>query len=236
MLGDLRAVKSAAEIARLEAASALGSRAIDAMLDAAEPGRTHGEVMRAGMEVMVPAGAVHYNSFMRSGRGGNAPSFVDSRFPTYGASEPLAEGQWFHVGISGVLDGYYFDLARSTPVGAPTAEQIRAFEAAVACVEAGIEAIRPGAVAGDVARAGARTLDELGFDMGGAFSGFGHGVGLGWDSPWLIPDDDTPLVPGMVLCVERTARHQGYSGDFEETVVVTGEGARRITDARIRRW
>ena len=236
LLGDLRAVKSAGEIDRLEAASKLGSRAIDAMLDAAAPGTTHGEVMLAGMEVMVPAGALHYNSFMRSGTGGNAPTFVASRFPTYGADQPLADGQWFHVGISGVLDGYYFDLARSTPIGAPTAEQIRAFEAAVACVEAGIAAVRPGAVAADVARAGARTLEELGFDMGGAFSGFGHGIGLGWDSPWLIPGDETPLVPGMVLCIERTVRLQGYSGDFEETVVVTGEGARRITDARIRRW
>ncbi len=56
------------------------------------------------------------------------------------------------------------------------------------------------------------------------------------DSPWLIPDDHTPLKPGMVLCVERSVRHNGYYGDFEETVLGTDAGAELLTDAVVRRW
>ena len=40
----------------------------------------------------------------------------------------------------------------------------------------------------------------------------------------------------MVLCVERSVRHDGYYGDFEETVLVTGDGCELLTDAVIRRW
>ena len=44
------------------------------------------------------------------------------------------------------------------------------------------------------------------------------------------------LVPGMVLCLEKTLSRGGYLGDFEETVIVTEQGVERITDAPIRRW
>ena len=66
--------------------------------------------------------------------------------------------------------------------------------------------------------------------------GIFDGVGLGWDSPWLNPGEPTKLVPGMVLCLEKTLSRGGYLGDFEETVLVTEQGVERITDAPIRRW
>ncbi len=51
-----------------------------------------------------------------------------------------------------------------------------------------------------------------------------------------MPGDETVLEPGMVLCVERSVKRDGYSGDFEETVLVTETGADLLTSARIRRW
>jgi Xaa-Pro aminopeptidase len=236
ILAELRAIKSPAEIARLEAASRLGSRMIETMMEAAVPGATHGDVVAAGLDVLVPARGALYNSFMASGRGGPNPTLTRCNFPTWGAKTPLAEGEWFRIGISGVLDGYCFDLARACPIGKAVPDQVAAFEAALAVIDAGIGAIRPGATAGDVARAGAAKQDELGFAWKGVFSGLGHGLGLGWDSPWLVPDDATPIVPGMVLCLEKTLMRDGWLGDFEETVVVTADGARLITDARRRYW
>ena len=110
------------------------------------------------------------------------------------------------------------------------------FESAIACVETGIEAIRPGATAADLAKAGLGKQQALGYDLTGVFSGLGHGIGLGWDSPWLAPTDHTKIEPGMVLCFERTVQKDGYLGDFEETVHVTEDGPVKITDARIRWW
>ena len=236
ILGRLRMIKSPAEVEKLRHASRVGCRATEAMLERARAGATHGEVVAAGMEVLVARGGVLYNSFMSSGRGGNDPTEVAGGFPTWGSDEPLEDGDWFHVGLSGAVDGYYFDHARSKPVGRPTAEQIRAFEAPMLAVQAAIAEIRPGVAASRVARAGREKLESLGFAFEGAFKGFGHGVGLGWDSPWLIESDRAVLEKNMVLCVERSVRHMGYVGDFEETVVVTDDGCELLTDARVRWW
>lgn len=236
ILGTLRAVKSAGEIERLRDASRIGSRMMDTMMDAAVPGATHADVLAEGMAVLIPAGGMLYNSFMASGRGGDEPHAVRSTFPTWASPEVLVEGQWFRTGISGVLNGYYFDLARARAIGMATNTQIDAFEAAIAVIEAAKAAILPGATAGDIARAGMARQAELGYPPGGVFSGLGHGVGMGWDVPWLNAEDTTPLRPNMVLCLEKTLSRDGWLGDFEETVVVTETGCETITDAVIRRW
>jgi Xaa-Pro aminopeptidase len=70
----LRAVKSAAEIECLRMASRLGSRMMDAMMEAAEPGASHADIVAAGMQALVPAGGILYNSFMSSGTGGDNPT------------------------------------------------------------------------------------------------------------------------------------------------------------------
>ena len=103
-------------------------------------------------------------------------------------------------------------------------------------VQAAMAKVRPGVTASEVARAGREKLEELGFEFEGAFKGFGHGVGLGWDSPWLIESDHTVLEKDMVLCVERSVRHMCYVGDFEETILVTENGYEKLTDARVKWW
>lgn len=237
ILAGLRAVKSPAEIARLRAAAEIGSRTIEAMMAAAVPGATHGDVVAAGMQVLVPAGGILYNSFMASGKGGDRPSIVRSSFPTWAAPAPLEEGQWLRLGISGVLDGYYFDVSRSRAIGAASNRQVDAFEAAIAVVEEGIAALnRANVSAGDVATAGLRKQEAMGYPLKGVFSGLGHGIGLGWDSPWLVPQEKMKLVPGMVLNFERTLMQDGYLGDFEETVLLTESGVERLTNAQTRFW
>lgn len=236
ILGRLRMVKSPGEVAMLRRASQVGSRATEAMLERAVPGATHGEVVAAGVEVLVTAGGILYNSFMSSGKGGNNPVIAASSFPTWGSDDVLEDGDWFHVGISGAIDGYYFDHARSKPVGHATAEQIRVFEAPLLAVREAMAIVRPGVTAADIARAGREKLESLGFELEGSFKGFGHGIGLGWDSPWLVESDHTLIEENMVLCVERSVRHMGYVGDFEETVVVTKDGCKLLTDARVRWW
>ncbi|WP_137388951.1 M24 family metallopeptidase [Rhodoligotrophos defluvii] len=236
LIAGLRAVKSAAEIEMLRHASRLGSRMMDAMMAAVAPGVTHGEIVAAGLQTIVPEGGILYNSFMASGRGGENPKVVRRSFPTWGAPDRLEAGDWIRFGISGVYGGYVFDLARARSVGPATKTQVELFEAAIGCIEAGIAAVKPGATAGDLAQAGLGRQQALGFELKSVFSGLGHGVGLGWDSPWLTIGEPTPIVPGMVLCFERTLSRDGYLGDFEETVVVTDDGAELITDAVKRYW
>ncbi len=236
ILARLRSIKSLAEVEHLAVAAEIGSRTIEAMLDRAVVGATHGDVVAAGMQVLVPAGGILYNSFMASGTGGERPSACRSIFPTWAHPAPLEDGQWLRLGISGVFDGYYFDLSRSKAIGKATNRQIDAFEAAISVVEAGIETIRRDASAAEVAQAGIRKQQELGYPVEGVFSGLGHGLGMGWDAPWLVPDDHTPLVENMVINVEKTLEMDGYVGDFEESVLVTRHGHEVLTKAPKRHW
>lgn len=236
ILYELRKIKSPGEIDMLRRAARIGSRTIEAMMEAAKPGATHGEVVAAGQAILNAAGGALYNSFMASGCGGAEPVLIKSNFPTWGSSQPLEDGHWLRLGISGVVDGYVFDVSRSRAIGEATNAQIAAFEAAIDVVEAGIAAIRPGAKASELAAAGKAKQEELGFPLTGVFSGLGHGIGMGWDSPWIAPGDDTEIRPGMVLNFEKTLTRDGYLGDFEETVVVTEKGVEKLTDARIRYW
>jgi Xaa-Pro aminopeptidase len=231
ILTNLRRDKSPAEIAMLRHASAVGSRMIDTMMAAVVPGASHGEIIAAGMQTLMPAGGILYNSFMASGRGGDNPKMVRNNFPTWGNMERIETGDWFRAGISGMVGGYLFDLSRSKAVGPATNRQIDLFEGAISCVETGIESIKPGATASDLAVAGLGRQKQLGFEIKGVFPGLGHGIGLGWDAPWLTPGDTTPIVPGMVLCFERTITQDGYLGDFEDTVLVTENGIEMLTDA-----
>ena len=236
ILSRLRSVKSPAEVEHLAAAAEIGSKTIEAMLDRAVAGATHGDVVAAGQQVLVPAGGILYNSFMASGTGGDHPTACRSIFPTWANPAPLEDGQWLRLGISGVFAGYYLDVSRSKAIGKATNRQIDAFEAAISVVEAGIEAIHGEASAAELAVAGIRKQQELGYPMEGVFSGLGHGIGMGWDAPWLVPDDHTPLVENMVINLEKTLAMDGYVGDFEESVLITRHGHEVLTKARKRHW
>jgi len=236
ILAQLRAVKSPAEIALLRRSAHIGSRMIEAMMAAAVPGATHGDVVAAGLQVLVPARGMLYNSFMASGRGGEAPVLVKSNFPTWGSKQPLENGMWLRLGISGVVDGYYFDVSRSKAIGPASTRQIELFEASIASVEAGIAATRAGTTAGEIGDAGLKKQEDMGFPIKGVFSALGHGIGLGWDSPWLARGDKTLIVPNMVLNYERTITKDGYLGDYEESVLVTADGLERLTSAQQRFW
>jgi len=232
----LKAVKTPGEIELLRRASELGSRSIDAMMAAAKAGMNHGEALSAAMNVLLPARAILYNAFIRSGTGGPEPRFVRSALPTWGSSETLEDGEFLCAGLSGVLDGYYFDLARCRPVGRVSNAMIDCFESTIAVVEAGIAAAQPGVTGEQVMQAGAAKQAELGFPKSGNFQGFGHGIGLGWDDPWLAPGVTKQLEPGMVICVEKWLMRDGYAGDYEDTILIKPDGNEKITDAQMRWW
>ena len=101
---------------------------------------------------------------------------------------------------------------------------------------AGVKYYAQADAAGAVAEAGLRRQEAMGYPLTSVFSGLGHGLGLGWDMPWLVTGDKTPLKPNMVLNFERTVSRDGYVGDFEETILLTENGSELLTDAQLRFW
>jgi Xaa-Pro aminopeptidase len=82
----------------------------------------------------------------------------------------------------------------------------------------------------------ARSIPEEKPEMEG-FPAFGHGIGLMWEGPWIMPGDETPLEPGMYLGIELLLGHPSMGGAmFEENGLVTEDGFEILTDARRRWW
>jgi Xaa-Pro aminopeptidase len=223
----LRRRKSAAEVALLRHACAIGTRALDALIGAAQPGATEGDAIAAAAAEVHRAGAALYVHVLSTG---DALEHYASRpLPGYRAEHVLDAGDPARTDLVLVYEGYYCDFGRSWVIGGGAAnpryaEQVRALRAAL---DAAIGAARPGATAGDVARAGA-----------GALSGaleptypphWGHGLGMGWEGPWLVAESREPLDACTALAIEATLRGPAGIVAGEEDVLVAGGGGEVLT-------
>ncbi len=65
----------------------------------------------------------------------------------------------------------------------------------------------------------------------------GHGIGLGWELPWLTPTSEIVLEPGMTIAVEQHVSRPGAGTmRYEETVLVTEGEPEIMTASCPARW
>jgi Xaa-Pro aminopeptidase len=226
LLAPLRRVKSPAEQDLLRAAAAVGRAAIGAGLEAAVEGATEQLVAAEAARVAVSHGAAVVNIFTDVGGPGRGPRA--RRFPSFADAEPIRAGDLVTLDMSAALDGYWFDFCRTVVVG----EDRHGGAAAIAAARRLVDVVVAGLVAGSTVReAIAPALELPGVRerlAEGSFGAFGHGLGLGFEDPWLTVDDPTPLVAGMSIAVEASARRGDLVAGHEENVLVT-DGAPEVT-------
>lgn len=244
LVEKVRMVKSDAELDVIRRSAAIGSRSMDAMTASVTEGATEAEAVAEASRVLIAAGGVLYDAASASGP--SAAGFTSARLPSADPMRRFVRGDMFHVDYYGAYGGYFFDFARSRVVGDdPTPVQRALVEGTIALVSQVCAAIRPGRTAGEVYATGAKAYEALEIvhalppveqEMEG-FPAFGHGIGLMWEGPWIMPDDPTVLAPGMVLGVEILIGHPDVGGAmFEENGVVTEAGFEVLTDARKIWW
>jgi Xaa-Pro aminopeptidase len=240
----LRIHKSPAEIEVIRRACALGSRSMDAMMEAVVEGATEAEAVAAAAQTLYAGGGTLYDAACASGP--NAHGYTHARLPSADPIRRMERGDLFHVDFYGAYGGYYFDFARARVVGdEPTDTQRRLVEGTIECVEHICDAIRPGMTAGELYAVGeawmgsselVRSIPEETPEMEG-FPAFGHGIGLMWEGPWVMPGEPTPLEPGMHLGIELLLGHPSIGGAmFEQNVLVADDGFELLTHARKRWW
>ncbi len=232
----LRLVKSPAERALLRAASAIGSRAVTAIMRACQPGATEAEAAAAGIAIVVAEGAALHGISISSGP--HAHHYAQSQPAPYDARRALAAGEMARVDLYGSVDGYLFDFGRSRVVGAdPTDRQAMLLNAVRDVTLAGLAAVRPGVTVGAVARAcdeqwASGALVRAGLAAPTGFAAWGHSTSLCWEEPWITASSTVVLEPGMCLCVEKRQPVAGVGGaNFEETILVTETGYELLTTA-----
>jgi Xaa-Pro aminopeptidase len=146
----------------------------------------------------------------------------------------LAAGDLVTTELTPCVEGYYAQICRTLVLGEPTEPQERAFAVYNEALEAGIAAVRPGATAGDVARAQNEVFRRhgLGDYVTSEYTRVrGHGLGLYVDGrPAVLEDVALKLEPDMTLIVHPNTYHPevGYfvHGD---SVRVTPDGCEVLT-------
>jgi Xaa-Pro aminopeptidase len=242
-----RMVKSPAELDMLRHASLVGGEMMDAMMSAALEGNTDADLVEAAYGVALRLGAAPCDFALASGPEDGHVWW--ERLPSWNWQRRYERGDFVHPDIYGVVGGYYYDFVRATVVGGePSPPQREILEAAIGCVHAACAAAVPGNETRDVYLAGRAYLREHGLDhvdvkdgevdlSTDVLEGFGHGLGLQMEAPWLTPESRTTLVPGMALAVEQHVSRRGVGTvRYEETLIVTDEQPEIMTRNCKPRW
>jgi Xaa-Pro aminopeptidase len=123
----------------------------------------------------------------------------------------VAPGDLVTTELTPCYEGYYQQICRTCVVGEPTAAHQKAFALYNEAMEAGIDAVRPGVKASDVARALNDVFRKynLGKYVTSEYTRVrGHGLGLYADSrPALLEDVDVVLETDMTIVVHPNTYH-----------------------------
>jgi methionyl aminopeptidase len=164
--------------------------------------------------------------------------------------KPLREGDIVNIDVTLVLDGWHGDSSRMYPVGEAQRRAERLVEVTYEAMMAGISAIRPGGVIGDIGAAIQSVVEPNHMSVVRDFCG--HGVGrLFHDEPNVVhigrKGEGAVLRPGMFFTVEpminlgrphvkvlsdgwtAVTRDRSLSAQFEHSVGVTETGVEIFT-------
>jgi Xaa-Pro aminopeptidase len=222
-----RMVKDDAELARMRRAARIADAALAEVLPALVDGPTEREAAIALADAMVRRGAhdVAFPTIVATGPNAARPHHT-------AGDRVIGPGELVIIDSGAMVDGYRSDMTRTVCVGEPPPED----EALVALVtgaqQAGVDAVAAGVPTREVDGACRSFIASAG--RGDAFvHGAGHGVGLDiHEAPRVSQRADETLAVGMVVTVEPGVYLDGRTGvRVEDTVVVTGAGAERLTRA-----
>jgi Xaa-Pro dipeptidase len=147
--------------------------------------------------------------------------------PTEKVLEP---GDVVRTDVIGTSDHYYSDVARTSVVGEPGAEQRKVYDLLFDVHRRCIEAIRPGAVTSDIYATYHDAMTAAGLP---AYHFVGHGLGVTLhEEPFINALQSVTLEEGMVLCIEPLTSIDGRFGmQIEDEVLVTQDGCELLTEA-----
>jgi Xaa-Pro aminopeptidase len=225
----LRLVKDEGEVARIEAAATIATKALTSILPRLFERPTENDF---GLELD--------SAIRRLGAEGNSfetivaagPNGAKPHHRAAGSDRRIGEGDLVVVDYGALVDGYCSDMTRTFCIGEPSATQQRMLDVVTAAQAAGVAVVASGTETKSVDDACRALIGEAGW--ADAFShGTGHGVGLEiHEDPRVSWSTTATLAPGHVVTVEPGVYLPEHGGvRIEDTVVVTKDGCRPLTHA-----
>jgi Xaa-Pro aminopeptidase len=224
---ELRKVKDEAELRCMRKAAELTSEGMKTALETVKPSLREYDVAAEIEYAMRRIGSegVAFDTIVASG--------VRSAFPHGGCTDRrIQRGDLVVIDLGAKYDHYRSDLTRTITVGKPSPKQMRIHEVVREAQQRAFESLRAGVKSYKVDGVARQLIEREGY---GEFfvHGLGHGVGLDvHEPPSLNPENDEALKAGNVVTVEPGIYIVDFGGvRIEDTVLVRGDGAERLTEA-----
>lgn len=229
-----RYVKDAEELAMMEKAGDLVSRAMAASLEKVHPGVTEMDMDQSGNAFIMeetpklcPGATLDIFVMSPGGLARTNMPHVFSNTRKYEENEIVLHSR--QVG----LDGYRAEIERTFFLGKPSDKQRDVYKVMTEAQQTMLDGIRPGITAGEADALGRRVIQRAGL---GEYSNHrcGHGIGLGLhEEPYLRFDSDLVLEEGMTFSVEPGIYIPELGGfRHSDTVILTPGGSRKITSCK----
>jgi Xaa-Pro aminopeptidase len=258
VLTEIRAVKSAYEIAQIKEAGERHEAVYSAIPHMLREGITEWELGSAIICKMLKLGSMGVARMARFnseafggnicfGESGNAPCAFDGpgglvgrspAFPLLGGNRRLKREDIIYIDTAFGYNGYYTDKTRIFSLGKPKPEVLDAHNICLAIQESIRTMLKPGIRLSEIFE---RIYDKivLPSHFEPNFMGFGenrvqflgHGIGLVIDEfPAIAKKIDYPLKENMVIAVEPKKGLEGIGlVGVENTFLVTPDGGQRLT-------
>jgi methionyl aminopeptidase len=236
--------------AGMRRAGGLVAEVLDLLVDEVRPGVTTEKLDKLVFEFALDRGALPA-TLMYRGYGKSICTSIN-HVVCHGIpnDKPLREGDIVNIDVTLVLDGWHGDSSRMYPVGEVPRRAERLVEVTYEAMMAGISAIRPGGMIGDIGAAIQSVVEPNHMSVVRDFCG--HGVGrLFHDEPNVVhigrKGEGAVLRPGMFFTVEpminlgrphvkvlsdgwtAVTRDRSLSAQFEHSVGVTETGVEIFT-------
>src|SRR5438445_1674021 len=228
LVNELRRVKTTEELEAMQRAIATVEDAMAAVAPLVVPGVGMADLAEAVEHELRVAGS-RCPSFTTHIFTGLGEDDLDSGTAT--ARRPMPEGTSVMFDFGGVVDGYCSDFGRTIYCGEPPIDYVESYEVMLAAQEAGRAAAAAGAPAREVNAACRKPIEDAG--LGEHFRHrMGHGIGMDvHERPFISPEDETPLEPGMTFTDEPSIIIPGRFSVRIEDIVVCEEGGGRKLNA-----
>jgi Xaa-Pro aminopeptidase len=230
MMQEIRAIKSAEEVALLERSAEIVEKTIAAMVENANPGVSEKELYGAMVHAMLAnGGELPTLFFLSAGPGISNSSFVPTDYRIQKGDRLINE-------IEAKYAGYAAQAVSPVVIGAADDEYQRMIDISRACFEAILHQMKPGVTFGWLFDIYRDTVERQGQGKYLWNHPMMHARGLGDDGPALLGDKDLErfskleLKAGMTFILKPQVRPKEGKGraSIGDTVTVTATGARRL--------
>ena len=216
----LREIKDEAELGSIRRAAKIASDALMNILPRLHAGLTERQVQIMLEFEMLNLGSegAAFDTIAAAGINGSLPHAVPS-------DHVIQNGELLTLDFGATVDGYRSDMTRTVGFGHIGTELRELYETVRVSQQAGVDALGPGRVCGDVDKV-CRDIIEARYPAEVFGHSTGHGVGLFiHEQPRVSSGSATVLRPGHVVTVEPGIYIPGLGGcRIEDTVIITADG------------